>query len=92
MTASEHFMGMLLGANWVESHDDAIEIVEGGDDPKERPPTGSLNTGIGVVLPGRYIVEAIEQPKLRQPREERLKQKGDRYFRPSVADPSKTSP
>jgi len=80
---------MLLGTNWVETHEDAIEIVEGDTAPNETPPTGSLNTGIGVVLPGHYIVEAIEQPKLRGRREERLKQKTDRSYRPSAASPSK---
>jgi len=85
MMVSEHFLGVLLGANWVQNHDDAIEIVEGDAVPSETPPTGALNSGIGVVLPGHYIVETIDQPKLREPREALLKQKGDRHFRPSAA-------
>lgn len=73
ITVPTYFMGVLLGANWVEAHDDAIEIAEGDAEPSEKPPSGALNTGIGIVLPAHYVIEAIEQPLLRQKREEALK-------------------
>ena len=68
-------MGMLLGHSQVENPGDTIEVLQPGTG---RPVSDKvqvampLNTGIGVVLPISYIVEAVEQSFIREKREETI--------------------
>jgi hypothetical protein len=68
-----YLMGIVLGYNEVFNPRDVIEI-------KERPAAAvtramvPLNTGIAVVLPIWRVIEAMEQPKLKEPREALLRE------------------
>lgn len=88
----EYFMGMLLGHAAVENPSDSIEILqpEARDDkgPKARV---SLNTGVAVVLPISYVVEAVNQPKLIELRAAARTTPSDRRFVADSAAPPKPS-
>ena len=82
-------MGIVLGYNEVFNPRDVIEI-------KERPTaaviraTVPLNTGIAVVLPIWRVTEAMEQPKLKGPREALIRESNrdrGRGFVPTSAAP-----
>jgi hypothetical protein len=73
----QYFMGMLLGHSQVENPRDTIEIMQSNERPvSEAPQAGvPLNTGIGVVLPVIHIIEAVEQPLIRDKRIATMKKK-----------------
>ena len=99
MSEYSHFlMGMLLGHNQVTNPKDIIEIEQRdlerpNDEPRTVRASVPLNTGIGVVIPISYIVEAVEQPDVRRRREEALmKEKQERRFVPDSAAGTKQTP
>jgi hypothetical protein len=88
----QYLMGMLLGHNSVGNPGDTIEILQPGAD---RPSSDKvhvsipLNTGIGVVLPIAYAIEAVEQPLIHEKRVATMKKPNqDRGF---MADSAKKS-
>lgn len=87
---SHHFMGMLLGHSEVRNETDIldIEVGDGSGETKEVIPL--FNTGIGIVLPLSYIIEAIEQPKIHERRmaAEKAKRKTRRFVPDSAGGPS----
>ena len=90
---SHHLMGMLLGTHLVSNPTDQVEILP-EHEARAKDESAMLNTGIGIVLPFSYIVEAIEQPAITELRMEanREKSKTRRYKATSavaVADAGK---
>jgi hypothetical protein len=85
---SFYLIGMLLGHNQVINPSEVIEIEQKGAKRGEPPEKIQipLNTGIGVLLPITYAVEAIDQEKLRQKREAILQgRQKDRSFAAGAA-------
>jgi hypothetical protein len=83
----QYFMGMLLGTNEIRNPVDTIEINAPPKEDDPGPKTQYLNTGIGIVLPVSYIVEALEQPELRKKRQDWLDKNPDpnRRYKPTSA-------
>src|SRR5262249_585862 len=84
-----YLVGMVLGYNEVFNPRDVVEIKERQSAPITRA-TIPLNTGIAVVLPIWRVIEAVEQPRIKEPREalrhESNRSRG-RGFVPSSAAP-----
>jgi hypothetical protein len=76
-------MGMMLGFNQVLNPGDDIAIIGNRVENSEDPILTPLNTGIAVVLPIKDVIEAIDQPALREERERRLSAVGSRIFVPT---------
>ncbi|OIQ63093.1 hypothetical protein GALL_553690 [mine drainage metagenome] len=69
-------MGMLLGHNQVENPGDTVRI-QGADavtiaDESAAPVTTPWNSGIGIVLPISYVLEAVNQSTLMMARQVEL--------------------
>jgi hypothetical protein len=83
---SQYLLGMLLGHGQVGNPGDTIEILQPSTDRPESQKVEvavPLNTGIGVVLPISYLVEAVEQPAIEERRKEALgKRDPNRSFVP----------
>lgn len=72
-------MGMLLGHHETSASEDVLtieseplenDVEDTGYEASGRVP---LNTGIGIVLPIQYVIEAIEQPEIMERRMAALK-------------------
>jgi Trypsin-like peptidase domain len=67
-------LGLMHGHFLIENPEDAIQ-VEGNDKS-----TGQINTGIGLVIPGRHILEALDLPAVAEGRKfvvEQLRKKSN---------------
>jgi hypothetical protein len=61
----EFLIGMLLGHNPVTNPGDTVRILsQEGFEPDTAEVPIPWNTGIGIVLPISYLVEAMDQPKM----------------------------
>ena len=82
-------LGMLLGHNPVTNPSDTIRISPSAN-PSEEDAGANVrvpwNTGIGVVIPISYVVEAVNQPAMLEWRRRAMRDgvaAADRTFRPS---------
>lgn len=83
---AQFLMGMILGHASVGNPNDTIEIRQQSE--RETEAAAALarvpwNTGIAVVLPIQYVIEAVEQPKIHDRRVATINKERDRNF---VAD------
>jgi hypothetical protein len=87
-------IGILLGHNQVINPTEVIEIVQGaaGRPRKPKQIPIPLNTGIGIVLPIEYAVEAVDQDKLRLERKKTLAEKKQQSTYVPDAAPSPEAP
>jgi hypothetical protein len=77
-------MGMMLGFNQVLNPGDDIAIIGNLNENSGDQVLTPLNTGIAVVLPLKDVIEAVDQPILREERERRLPAAvGSRIFVPT---------
>lgn len=84
----QHFLGMVLGHNQVENPNDTIVIKQkaaGRPAKKAVKASVPLNTGIGIVLPISYIIEAVEQPRITDKRLATLAVQRQRTFKADSA-------
>ena len=80
MDGFQHYlMGMVLGHSSLTSAEDEIEVVrprrDDEDDEERRAALLPLNTGIGIVLPFQYVVEAVNQDELVAGRREAMERR-----------------
>ena len=59
-----YFIGLMCGHWLVQNPEDAVAIPAGSRE------TGNINTGIGIVVPASKIMEVIDQPELKNRRDE----------------------
>ncbi len=93
---SWYLMGMLLGHDLIANPEDALAIrseaaPEESEDEEDRlSRLVPLNTGIGIVLPIQYVIEAIEQPEIVEKRMSKLKNASRKtgYVADSAARPA----
>ena len=80
MDGFQHYlMGMVLGHSSLTSAEDEIEVVrprrDDEDDEERRAALLPLNTGIGIVLPIQYVIEAVNQDELVAGRREAMERR-----------------
>jgi hypothetical protein len=88
----EYLLGMLLGHNNLQDQRDSIEIKNPNkgkaSDPDLVIAQVPLNTGIGIVLPLADVIEAVQQPILKELRDAVLKRNAEKSTFVADAGPS----
>jgi hypothetical protein len=82
-TGGQSYLLGLMHAHWAET----VTGAEEADDSPDSPTSAQVNMGIGVVVPVRYIVEAINQPRIaaaREAAERRLRERTKPATPPSL--------